>query len=103
MEYDITFSPEAVKDWRELKANLRAQVRDAIEQQLRHQPTRTSKSRLKRLHGLLRPQYRLRVGDVRVFYDVSDDRVEILGIVIKDDAEAWLGEFGELDENGSSE
>jgi mRNA interferase RelE/StbE len=103
MKYKIVLSPEAVKDWRELKANIRAEGRDAVEQQLRHQPTRTNKSRLKRLRGLLRPQYRLRVGDVRVFYDVSDDTVDILSIVNKDDAEAWLEEFGEPDENGSPE
>ena len=103
MKYEIVFSPEAVADWHRLKANIRAQVRDTIEQQLRHEPARISKSRLKRLRGLRRPQYRLRVGGVRVFYDIGDDRVDILAIVNKDNAEAWLGEFGEPDENGSPE
>lgn len=103
MRYEIVLSPEAAADWRGLKANVRAQVRDAIEQQLRHQPTRTSKSRIKRLRGLLRPQYRLRVGDVRVFYDVGENSVEILGIVNKVDADAWLEESGEPDENSSPE
>ncbi len=103
MRYEIILAPEAVADWRALKANARAPVRQAIEQHLRHQPTRTSKSRIKRLRGLRRPQYRLRVGGVRVFYDVTEDKVEILGIVNKAEAEAWLEERGESHENGSPE
>jgi mRNA-degrading endonuclease RelE of RelBE toxin-antitoxin system len=41
-----------------------------------------------------RPQFRLRVGDVRVFYDVEGSTVEILAIVAKSDAEQWLSQFG---------
>src|SRR5262249_55921726 len=61
-----------------------------IETHLRHQPERTSRSRIKRLRGLLRPQYRLRVDEVRVFYDVTGSTVQILAIVPKSEAEAWL-------------
>jgi hypothetical protein len=39
-------------------------------------------------------QYRLRVGEVRVFYDVSGAKVEILAIVAKSDAHLWLAQFG---------
>lgn len=42
---------------------------------------------LKRLHGVSRSQYRLRVNEVRVFYDVSEQTVEILSIVLKSEAE----------------
>jgi mRNA interferase RelE/StbE len=42
----------------------------------------------------LRPQYRLRVDEIRVFYDVSGTTVEILAIVAKSEAEAWLALFG---------
>jgi len=41
-----------------------------------------------------RPQYRLRVGDVRVFYDISDDVVEILTIVPKSAVLEWLERLG---------
>jgi mRNA-degrading endonuclease RelE of RelBE toxin-antitoxin system len=44
--------------------------------------------------GLRRPQYRLRVDEVRVFYDVSGTTVEILAIVAKLEAESWLAQFG---------
>ena len=95
MPFKIVLAPEAVEDLRRLKANLRAATRDALESHLGHAPTRTSRSRIKRLRGLSRPQYRLRVDDVRVFYDVSGDTVEILAIVAKSEAEEWLVQFGE--------
>jgi len=66
-----------------------------METHLRHQPTKKSKSRIKRLRGLSKPQYRLRVDDLRVFYDVSKRRVEVLAIVAKADADAWLSKVGE--------
>ena len=62
MRYEILFAPEAVEDFENLAANVRAEVRDGLERHLRHEPTKTSKSRIKRLRGLSRPQYRLRVG-----------------------------------------
>jgi mRNA-degrading endonuclease RelE of RelBE toxin-antitoxin system len=94
MSFTILLAPEAVEDLRALKANVRAAVRIALEVQLRHQPRKTSRSRIKRLRGLHRPQYRLRVGEVRVFYDVSGSTVEILAIVAKSEAQAWLAQFG---------
>jgi len=78
-----------------LKASIRSAVKGAIETHLRHEPTKTSKSRIKRLKGLSRPQYRLRVDDVRIFYDVSKRTVEVLAIVPKADADAWLSKVGE--------
>jgi mRNA interferase RelE/StbE len=95
MRYEIVLAPEAVEDLEALRANVRAEVKDAIQRHLRHEPTKPSKSRVKRLRGLSRPQFRLRVGDVRVFYDVIEARVEILAIVAKDQAASWLERAGE--------
>ena len=94
MRFEIVLAPEAVEDLRRLKANLRAAVRGALETRLRHEPTKTSRSRIKRLRGLSRPQYRLRVDEVRVFYDVSGSTVEVLAIVARSEAESWLAQFG---------
>jgi len=94
MRFDIVLSPEAVEDFGKLKANVRAAVRTALEMHLRHEPRRTSRSRIKRLRGLARPQYRMRVGEVRIFYDVSGSVVEVLAIVSKSEAESWLAQFG---------
>lgn len=95
MRYEIILAAEAVEDLRHLKSNVRAEVKDAIERHLRHQPTKTSKARIKRLQGLARPQFRLRVGDVRVFYDVEGREVHVLAIVAKAKAEEWLERAGE--------
>lgn len=87
-------APEAVADLQRLKSNLRTAMRRALEVHLRHEPRKVSKSRIKRLRGLSRPQYRLRVDENRVFYDVTDDTVEVLAIVAKSEAETWLAQFG---------
>ena len=94
MPFAIVLAPEAVEDLRRLTANNRATVRTALETHLRHEPKKTSRSRIKRLQGLLRPQYRLRVGEVRVFYDVSGTTVEVLAVVAKSEADTWLAQFG---------
>ncbi len=78
----------------EIKATLQTAIREALETHLRHEPTKISRSRIKRLRGLSRPQYRLRVEEVRVFYDVSGSTVEVLAIVTKSEAETWLAQFG---------
>jgi mRNA interferase RelE/StbE len=94
MRFEILLSPEAVEDLRSLKANVRATVKEALETHLRHEPTKASRSRIKRLRGLSKPQYRLRVDDVRVFYDVTGSTAEVLAIVPKLEAESWLKQFG---------
>lgn len=97
MRFEILVAQEAVEDLKRLKANVRTEVREAIELHLRHEPRKVSKSRIKRLRGLRRPQFRLRVGEMRVFYDVSERSVEVLAIVAKAEADAWLAQCGNLE------
>jgi mRNA-degrading endonuclease RelE of RelBE toxin-antitoxin system len=97
MRYEIVFAPEAVQDLKRLSAKDRAIVREAIEEHLRFEPERTSQSRIKRLRGVSRPQYRLRVGQIRVFYDITGQDVEVLAIVLKSQVSAWLEEIGEAE------
>jgi mRNA-degrading endonuclease RelE of RelBE toxin-antitoxin system len=101
MRHEIILSPEAVADLGMLKANVRALVRDALEQYLRNEPAKLSRSRIKRLRGYARPQYRLRIGDdIRVFYDVTELAVEVIAIVPKSETVKWLERHGESDETG---
>ncbi len=95
MRYEIILSPEAVEDLKQLDAHNRAKVKDLIEVHLRNEPTKTSKSRIKKLRGLRHPQYRLRIDEIRVFYDVVERRVEILAIISKAIAAEWLVRAGE--------
>jgi mRNA interferase RelE/StbE len=94
VRFEILLSPGAGKQLAALPAHVRAEVRDSIELHLRHEPTKLSRSRIKRLRGLEQPQYRLRVAETRVFYDVTETEVHVLSIVSKTEAQAWLGEQG---------
>jgi mRNA interferase RelE/StbE len=95
MEYEIIFAPEAIEDLMRLSARNRSILRDAIEKHLRFEPKKLSRSRIKQLRSLRHPQYRLRIEEYRVFYDIVEDRVEILAIVPKSQAASWLEEVGE--------
>jgi mRNA-degrading endonuclease RelE of RelBE toxin-antitoxin system len=94
MPYEIILAPEAAADLSRLPARLRANASDALDVHLRHEPTKTSRSRIMRLRGLSKPQYRLRVDTLRIFYDVIGDRVEVLTVVDKAQAAAWLDREG---------
>jgi mRNA interferase RelE/StbE len=94
MPFEIVLSPEAVEDFRSMRANVRAEIRAALETHLRRQPGKVSRSRIKRLRALRQPRYRLRVGEARIFYDVIGSTVQVLAVVMKRDADAWLAQFG---------
>jgi mRNA-degrading endonuclease RelE of RelBE toxin-antitoxin system len=97
MRYEILIAPEAADDLKHLSARDRSAVCDAIETHLRYEPQKTSKSRIKRLRGVSRPEYRLRVGEFRIYYDVKGTDVEVLAIVPKLQASNWLERYGETE------
>ena len=101
MRYEIIVTSEAIEDLKRLHAHERSAVKDTIAQTLRFLPTKTSRSKSNGCHGLSKPQYRLREGDIRVFYDVFEDEVVILAVVHKDESDDWLAQFGEEDETDS--
>jgi len=95
MKHRILLAQQALRDLRRLRVHDRSAVISAIAKHLTHEPKRTSKSRIKRLRGLAKAGYRLRIGDIRVFYDVAGAEVHVLAIIAKADAEQWLAEEGE--------
>ncbi|MGD9874307.1 MAG: type II toxin-antitoxin system RelE/ParE family toxin [Kiritimatiellia bacterium] len=95
MKYSVILSPQAREQFHGLCAYDRAKVRDAIDEHLQHAPMAESRSRIKRLRDLKKPQYRLRADNIRIFYDVEKDQVIVLGIVEKAHADQWLAEAGE--------
>lgn len=96
MRYEIFLAPEAVNDLKSLSARNRSIIRDAIEKHLRYEPDKISRSRTKRLQGIAKPQYRLRVGEFRVFFDVAERSVEVLAIIPKTSAIVWLKKVGKF-------
>ncbi len=95
MKFRIRYDKLALQDLAALERHLQSTVFMAIETILSHQATETSKSRIKRLRRLDRPQYRLRVDEMRVFYSVADDLVTVLGITSKEKSQQWLADYGE--------
>jgi mRNA-degrading endonuclease RelE of RelBE toxin-antitoxin system len=92
--FDIILAPAAATALKNLSVPIRNGVTKALDVHLTHEPTKVSKSRIKRLRGLSQPQYRLRVGDIRVFYDVTESQVQVLAIVTKAEAQSWLDKEG---------
>ena len=68
---DIRYSVESTDDGRGLRAFDAKAALSAIGQHLRHAPTQESRSRIKKTGQPFWAQYRLRVGDFRVYYDVD--------------------------------
>ena len=105
MRYEIVFAPTAEEDLLALRAVDRTKVLAAIEVHLRYEPTKVSKSRIKRLEGITSPQYRLRIDHLRAFYDVlyemGEGIVEILAIREKSETIEWLR--GKQDDPGTTE
>lgn len=99
MAFEVILAPEAATALRNLSVPIRTGVKKALEVHLTHEPTKVSKSRIKRLRGLKQPQYRLRVSDIRVFYDVTETQVQVLAIVTKAEAQAWLDAQGTRSES----
>ena len=94
MEFEIILAPAAAGTLKNLSVPVRKGVVRAIDLHLTHEPTKVSKSRIKRLQGLSQPQYRLRVGEIRVFYDLTETQVQVLAVVTKAEAQSWLDEQG---------
>lgn len=84
--YTIMLKRSAVADLDALRKYDAAQIADAMERHLQHNPTKESKSRIKRLRGISNPDYRLRVGDYRIFYVVDEIArpVDVLRVMHKD-------------------
>ena len=95
MAYRVVLTENAIEDFKALDARWHATVRDAMRVHLTHEPMKQSKSRIKRLRDLRHSQFRLRVGDIRIFYDVTDADVVILAIMPKEKTLQWLEEHGE--------
>jgi mRNA-degrading endonuclease RelE of RelBE toxin-antitoxin system len=101
MAFEVVLAPGAIEALKNLSVPVRAGVVKALRIHLTHEPTKTSRSRIKRLRGLSQPQYRLRVGDIRVFYDITETQVQVLAIVTKAEAQAWLEQEGTPDSEGA--
>jgi len=93
--YAIDFEPDALKELKTLRKADQVKIVAAIQHYLTYEPTRQSKSRIKRLRSGTQPPYRLRIDEYRIYYDVLAEAmlVIIYGIVIKEQSLVWLDTF----------
>jgi len=61
--YTIILKRSAIADLDALRKYDATQIANAMERHLQHDPTKESKSRIKRLRGISNPDYRLRIED----------------------------------------
>jgi mRNA interferase RelE/StbE len=92
--YEIVLRRSAIADMDGLRKYAATTVADAMEKHLRHEPGKESRSAIRRLRGISDPDYRLRAGDYRVFYNVDDraGRVEVLRVMHKDETRSYYEE-----------
>jgi mRNA interferase RelE/StbE len=91
LPYEIRYSNEAVAQLRKLRVFDRTAILDQVEQVLNVNPTVVGKAGIKRLREPAPTQYRLRVGEFRVFSDVEEPAVLIIQILSKQDSHDYLG------------
>jgi mRNA-degrading endonuclease RelE of RelBE toxin-antitoxin system len=86
LPYSIEYSPNAEDHLRFLTARQQAIVLDTVDEQLAHQPTVETRNRKPMRPNPLAP-WELRIGALRVYYDVEDapqPKVYIRAVEIKE-------------------
>ena len=93
MRYAIEYSPETIGHLRILTARQRTAVFDTVEEQLGHQPTVETRNRKPMRPNPVAP-WELRIGTLRVYYDVQDapePKVLIRAIGVKERNRVLIG------------
>jgi len=72
LPYRIEYSPEAEEHLRFLTARQRTAVLDGVDEQLVHEPMVETRNRKPMRPNPLAP-WELRIGNLRVYYDVEDE------------------------------
>ncbi len=93
MAYKVEYSPDAEDHLRALTARQRVTVLDEVDMQLQHQPTVETRNRKKMRPNPVAP-WELRVGNLRVYYDVEEEpepTVKILAVGIKERNQVRIG------------
>lgn len=93
MPYQIEYSPSTENHLRALSARQQAIVLDKVDEQLIHEPTAQTRNR-KPIRPNALATWELRIGDLRVYYDVEDDPrpvVHVQAVGIKERNEIRIG------------
>jgi mRNA-degrading endonuclease RelE of RelBE toxin-antitoxin system len=80
LPYAIEYSAAAVEHLRGLTARQQSTVLDEVESQLTHQPTVETRNRKFMRANPLAP-WELRIGDLRVYYDIYEEPEQLVFII----------------------
>jgi len=89
-KFRIILAEPAERDLERLERGLSIQVCRDIMSYLEINPTPIGKLRIKKLSGFQPPLYRLRSGDIRVYYRLKEGEAVILAVRPKKDSEKFL-------------
>jgi mRNA-degrading endonuclease RelE of RelBE toxin-antitoxin system len=89
MHYHVHLQPDAADDLDRFRKYDVTKILNGIETYLRHAPAFESKSRIKRLMGKQKADYRLLIDEFRVFYCIEERTVKILRVLSKDETESF--------------
>ncbi len=93
MRYRIEYSPDTEDHLRVLTARQQKSVLDTVEKQLKYQPAVETRNRKPMRPNPIAP-WELRIGSLRVYYDIEDDHehvVYIRAVGIKDRNNVRIG------------
>jgi len=90
MAFEILYSDEAVAELRAFRIYDRKAIIAAIEGILAVNPTLEGKAKVKRLKQPAPTQYRLRVDEFRIFYDVVGQTVLVIHVLSKETSIDYL-------------
>ncbi len=92
--FAIIYSPEALDHLRSLPKSSQVLVVDEVDEQLAHQPTLPTRKRKVLRANPIAP-WELRLGDIRVFYEVQEEpepQVIVKAVGMKRHNDLWIGE-----------
>lgn len=81
MTFEIEFSPRALENLKRFRKHDQQVVVDAVEVQLTHEPGKPTRNRKPLEDNPLAP-WELRVGDLRIFYDIQADTRTVLIVAV---------------------
>ena len=92
MPYHIIWYPDTREHFRYLTARQRSIVFDSVEEQLVNEPTAEARNR-KEMHPNSLASWELRIGDLRVYYDVTEESqtVTVIAVGIKRGNRVFIG------------
>jgi len=93
LTYRIDYSPDTEQHLRVLTARQRAIVFDGVQEQLEHEADVETRNRKPMRPNPLAP-WELRIGDLRVYYEIEEDPEQVVTIVavgVKDGNRVLIG------------